>query len=224
MGFGPLGPTSPPGLVEPDRLGSGSVNRPSPAPSHSPSLPRELRRTLNCHRRCPTIPANSGGLRHRCPTISANSGGLRHRRLGQNCRPNSLYHLLQLESTGASSPGRSVGGFLLVFAVAGRLRLDASPSPLQVLAVQPLALVMCEYTPVEASWCGAPGVLGEVFLGQPLAGRAGTALPWRPDKHLGNGERDFSSSLLFFFFSGHGLWPTGPGQWAKLTDFVLWCY
>jgi hypothetical protein len=32
-----------------------------------------------------------------------------------------------------------------------------------------------------------------------------------------------SSSLLFSFFSGHGLWPTGQGQWAKLTDFVLWC-
>jgi hypothetical protein len=131
-------------MVEPDRLGSGSVNRPSPAPSHSLSLPRELWRTLNRRRRRPTIPANSGGLRRR--------------RLGQNRRPNSLYHLLQLESTGASFPRRSVGGFLSVSAIAGRLRLDAAPSPLLVLAVRPLALVMREYTPVEAPWCGSPGV------------------------------------------------------------------
>jgi hypothetical protein len=27
-----------------------------------------------------------------------------------------------------------------------------------VLDVQPLALVMCEYSLVEAPWCGAPGV------------------------------------------------------------------
>jgi hypothetical protein len=107
MGFGPLGPTSPPGSVELDRLGSGSVNRPRPALSLSPSLPRELWRTLNCHR--PTIPANSGGLRRRC--------------LGQNRRPNSLYHLLQLESMGASPPGRSVGGFPSVSAVASASNL-----------------------------------------------------------------------------------------------------
>jgi hypothetical protein len=74
-----------------------------------------------------------------------------------------------------------------------------------VLVVQPLVLVMCEYTPVEAPWCGAPHVLGEDFLGQPLAGRAGTALPCRLDEHPGDGERDFSSPLIFFFFSGHGL-------------------
>jgi hypothetical protein len=53
-----------------------------------------------------------------------------------------------------------------------------------VLDVQPLVLVMCEYTPVEAPWCGAPRVPGEVFLGQPLAGRTGTALPCHPDEHL----------------------------------------
>jgi hypothetical protein len=72
MGFGPLGPTSPPGSVESDRLGSGLVNRPSPAPSLSPSLPRALWRTLNHRRRRPTIPAIPGSLRRR--------------RLGQNRR------------------------------------------------------------------------------------------------------------------------------------------
>jgi hypothetical protein len=140
MGFGPLGPTSPPGLVEPDRLGSGSVNRPSPAPSLSPSLPRALWRTLNCHRRRPTIPAIPGSLRRR--------------RLGQNRRPNSLYHLLQLESTGASSPERSVvvSPRFPPSPVASDLMPRRALSP--VLAVQPLVLVMCEYTPVEAPWCG----------------------------------------------------------------------
>jgi hypothetical protein len=140
MGFGPLGPTSPPGSVEPDQLGSGSVNRSSPAPSLSLSLPRELWQTLNHLRRRPTNPANSGGLRRRC--------------LGQNRRPNSLYHLFQLESTGASSPRRSVGGFPLVFAVAGHLRLDASPSPLLCLLCNPWWLwSVCVVAVLRRSWC-----------------------------------------------------------------------
>jgi hypothetical protein len=34
-----------------------------------------------------------------------------------------------------------------------------------------------------------------------------------------------SSSLPFSLISSHGLWPSGHGHWAKLTDFVLWsCY
>jgi hypothetical protein len=78
-----------------------------------------------------------------------------------------------------------------------------------VLAVQPLVVVRCV--------CGRRDVVllvccGEDYPGQPLAGRAGTALPCRPDEHPGDGERDFSSSLFFSFFSGHGLWPAGQGQ------------
>jgi hypothetical protein len=65
-----------------------------------------------------------------------------------------------------------------------------------VLAVRPLVLVMCVCMPVEAPRCGAPGVFGEDYLGQPLAGRAGTALPCYPDKHLGDGECLFLLSTL----------------------------
>jgi hypothetical protein len=73
-----------------------------------------------------------------------------------------------------------------------------------MLAVRPLALVMREYMLVEAPWCGAPGVCSvKSSLGSLWP--AAQALPCRPDEHLGNGERDFSSSLLFSFFSGHGL-------------------
>jgi hypothetical protein len=144
MGFGPLGPTSPPGSVKPDRLGSGSVNRPSLAPSLSPSLPRALRRTLNRRRHRPANPAISGGLRRRC--------------LGQIRCPNSLYHLLQLESMGASSPGRS--GVASPRFPPSSVASDLMPrrAPSSVFAVPPLVLVMCEYSPVETPWCGAPGV------------------------------------------------------------------
>jgi hypothetical protein len=59
MGFGPLGPTSPPGLVEPVWLGSGSVNRPSPAPS----LPLSSSRALANPQSPPPSPDHSGQLR-----------------------------------------------------------------------------------------------------------------------------------------------------------------
>jgi hypothetical protein len=140
MGFGPLGPTSPPGSVESDQLRSGSVNRPSPAPSLFPSLPRELWRTLNRRHRRPTNPTNSGGLRRRC--------------LGQNHCPNSLYHLLQLELMGASSSRRSVGGFPSVSAIAGHLWLDASPSPLLCLLCNLWWLwSVCVVAMLRHSWC-----------------------------------------------------------------------
>jgi hypothetical protein len=57
MGFGPLGPTSPPGSVEPDRLRSGSVNRPSPAPSLFPLSSSSF---LANPRSLPLSPAHSG--------------------------------------------------------------------------------------------------------------------------------------------------------------------
>jgi hypothetical protein len=71
-----------------------------------------------------------------------------------------------------------------------------------VLAMQLLAVVLCE--------CGRRAAVlvvcgDEDYPRQPLAGRAGTALPCRPDEYPGDGERDFSSSLIFSFFSGHGL-------------------
>jgi hypothetical protein len=142
MGLGPFDPTGPPGSVKPNRLGSGSVNRPSPAPSLSSLSPRALWRNLDRRRRRPVTPAISGGLRRRC--------------LGQNGRLHSLYQLLQLESTRTSSPRRS------------RWFPPQDPPPSNIsdkvphraffseLAEPPLVLVLREYSPVEAPWCGAP--------------------------------------------------------------------
>jgi hypothetical protein len=143
-GFGPLGPTSPLGAVKPDRLESGSVNRPSPAPSISLSPPRALWRTLNRRRHRPANPAISVGLRRRC--------------LGKIHCPNSLYHLLQLESMRASSSGRSrvVSPQFPSSSVAFNLMPHRALS--SAIAVPPLVLVMCEYSLVEVLWFGAPSV------------------------------------------------------------------
>jgi hypothetical protein len=50
------------------------------------------------------------------------SGELHHRHLGQTLRLSVLYPLLQMDSTGASSPRRSVAGFPSGSADSGRLR------------------------------------------------------------------------------------------------------
>jgi hypothetical protein len=143
MGLGPFDPTGPPGSVKLDRLGSGSVNRPSSAPYSLPAPPRALWRNLDRRRHRPVPPAISGGLRHRC--------------LGQNGRLNSLYQLFQLESMRASSLGRS-GWFPPRYSLppntSDKVPLRAFSSE---LAEPPLVLVMREYSPVEAPWCGAPG-------------------------------------------------------------------
>jgi hypothetical protein len=144
MGFVPFDSTGPPGSVKPDRLGSGSVNRPSPAP-HSPPLLLELSgESLNRRRRRPANPAISSGLCRRC--------------LGPNRRPSSLYLLLQLESAEASSPGRS--GVVSPRFPPPLIASDLVPRRAfsSVLAVPPLVLVMREYSPMEAPWCGASGV------------------------------------------------------------------
>jgi hypothetical protein len=78
-----------------------------------------------------------------------------------------------------------------------------------MLAVRPLVVVKCMRGRRDAVLLVCRG---EDYPGQPLAGRAGTALPCRPDKHPDDGEHDFSSSLFFSFFSGHGLWPSSQGQ------------
>jgi hypothetical protein len=59
-------------------------------------------------------------------------------------------------------------------------------------------------------WCSRC-VLGEVILGQPLAGRAGTTLPCHPDEHLGDGEYDSPLSLIFFF----SFWPWSLANWSR---------
>jgi hypothetical protein len=143
LGFGSFDPTGPPGSVKPDRLRSGSVNRPSPAPSLTLSPLRALWRTLSHRRHRLANPAISGGLRHQC--------------LGQNRRPSPLYHLLQLESAETSPPGRSgvVSPRYPPMLVASDLLPCRAFS--SVLVVPPPVLVMHEYSPVEVLWCGAPG-------------------------------------------------------------------
>jgi hypothetical protein len=209
MGFGPLSPTSPPGMVEPDRLGSGSVNRPSPAPSLFPSRPRELWRTLNRRRHRPTFPVSSGGRRRR--------------RLGQNSRPNSLYLLLQLESADASSPRRSVDGFPSVSAIAGRLLLDASPNLLQVLAVRPLVVVKCVCTPVmrcsSVPWWRLPWA---------ASGRPRRHCPAMPSRQA---PRRWWACLLPLYLSpsspamasGHLVKASEPSSQTLFCDAVSWC-
>jgi hypothetical protein len=144
-GLWPIRPNQPtwPGWTRPARVWVGQLTQPSPLTLS----PLSSSCSLANPKSPPPSPDHSN--HHRWPPPPT---------LGQNCRPNSLYHLLQLELMGASSPGRSWVGFPSVSTLTGRLRLDASPSPLLVLAVRPVALVMHACTPMEALWCGAPGV------------------------------------------------------------------
>jgi hypothetical protein len=143
MGFGPFDPTGPPGSVKSDRLGSGSVNRPNPAPSFSLSPPRALWRTLSRRRHRPANPAISGGLRRRC--------------LGQVAAPapsttNSKWNRRKLPLRG------DLGWFLLGTRRRWSPLICYLAEPSLLLVVPPPVLVMREYSPVEAPWCGALGV------------------------------------------------------------------
>jgi hypothetical protein len=144
MGFGPFDSTGPPGSIKPDRLGSGSVNRPSPASSLSPLSSSS---SLVKPKSPPPSPGHSGHLRWPSPP-----------KLGANRRPSFLYHLLQLESADASPPRRSrvVSPRYPPSLVASDLLPRRAFS--SELVVPPLVLVMREYSPEEAPWCGAPGV------------------------------------------------------------------
>jgi hypothetical protein len=179
MGFGPFDPTGPPGSVKPDRLGSGSVNQPSPAPSLSPSPPRALWRIPK-----PPPPSlgQSGHLRWPSPPM-----------LGANPSPQLPLPPPPVGIDGNFLFGEIWGGFPSVAAATSRLRHDASPSPPSCACCATSSA--CEVWVLAGGsavmWCSRC-VLGEVFLGQPLSGRAGTALPCRPDEHPGDGECDFS--------------------------------
>jgi hypothetical protein len=101
-----------------------------------------------------------------------------------------------------------VGGFPSVFTIASRLRLDASPSPLLVPAERPLVVVKRVCMPVmQCSWCAVvKTTLGSLWP-------AAQALPCHVVQTSTWAMVSVSpSSLLFSFFFGHGLWPTGQGQ------------
>jgi hypothetical protein len=209
MGFGPLGPTSPPGSVEPDWLGSGSVNRPSPAPS---LFPLSSSSSLANPKSPLPSPNQSGHLRWPSPPM-----------LGANLSPQLPLPPPPVGIDGNILFGEIWGGFPSVAAATGHLRHDASPSP--------PSCACCATSGACDVWVHAGG--SAVVWCSPCAR---WSLPWaasgRPHRHCpampfrrapGDGECDFSSSLIFSFFSGHGLWLSGQDQWAKLTDFALWC-
>jgi hypothetical protein len=195
------------GSVNPTRLGSGSVNRPSPAPSLSSLSPRASLATPNHRRR-------------RRLASPANSGGLRRRHLGRNTCLRALYHLHQTESSAASSPRRSGWSLLSGSAAYEHLWCRASPS---------WSLLQCLCFVCECRWkCQGvvlPVQLGEDFPRPRLVGRAGTASPCRPGMHLGVWWVWFFSSSSAFSslasIAGH----LAMNSCAKLTDLILWsCY
>jgi hypothetical protein len=166
-----------PAHLAPARVWVGQPTQPSP-PHTLPFPPRALWQNLNRRRRRPANPVISGSLRRRC--------------LVPNRRPSSLYHLLQLESAGASSPGRS--GVVSPRFPPPSIASDLGASPSLLFCACCATSGACDARVLAGGsavvWCSRC-VLGEVILGQPLAGRAGTALPCRPDEHLGDGECDF---------------------------------
>jgi hypothetical protein len=162
MGFGPLGPTSPPGLVEPDWLGSGSVNRPSPAPL---TLLLSSSWALANPKLPPPSPDHSGQLRWPLPPM-----------IGAKPSPQLPIPPPPVGIDGSFLFEEICGWFPLGF----RCRRSpptwclAEPSP--VLAVRPLVVVKCMRgrRDVVLLVCR-----GEDYPAQPLAGRAGTAMPSR---------------------------------------------
>jgi hypothetical protein len=170
-GLGPIGPAGLTGLVKPNRLGSRSVNRPSPAqPPHPLSHSSSSLATLDRRRRHLASPASPGGL---C-----------RRPLGRNTLLCALSQLHQLESSAASSPRRSGWSFPSGSTASEHPCCSASPS------WSLLSLLRCLFFVCAHRWkCQGvvlPVRLGEDFPRQPLAGRTGTALPCHPDEHLGD--------------------------------------
>jgi hypothetical protein len=111
-----------------------------------------------------------------------------------------------------------MGGFLSVSAVASRLWLDASPSPLLACCATTGACDTWVHTGGSAVvWCSRC-VLSEVFLGQPLAGRIGTALPCRLDEHPGDGKCYILLSTLLLLLRPKSLaiWPRPVSQAHRL--------
>jgi hypothetical protein len=115
--FGPTGQLVQPahlGQAKPTRLGSGSVNRPSPALAAHLSLPH---RSLWRSGSPPPSPGDSGQLRWPPSPM-----------LGQNGRLHFLYQLLQLETAETSSPRRSGWFSPSETAATNRPQFDAPPS------------------------------------------------------------------------------------------------
>jgi hypothetical protein len=187
----PIGPTGPPGSVKPNRLRSGSVNRPSPTPSRSSFSPQAHWRYLGRRRRRLAIPADPGEL---C---------CRH--LGRNTPLYTLSRLHQADLSPAPAPRRS----------AARCHSGTRFSAAAVLGLSP-AFSWCQLRSLRWPWwlSGIGGSIhggcslccdaaaGEDFLGLRLVGRVSPASPCYPGLHLGDWWVLVSSSTCPFL-----LWP-----------------
>jgi hypothetical protein len=215
----PIRPTGPTGLLaqpahlglaKPTRLGSGSVNRPSPAPfAHLSLSHRSLWRSGSP----PLSPGDSGQLRWPPPSPPW-------------AKHSPLHHL-------QSPPTRSVGRLLseeirgriplrILYLGRHRARYLAGFSPDACCASSRRPQCVCARRwkrRVRCSrWCR-----GEDFPRPRLVGRAGSAPPCLPGMHLGVWWASSSPLHLLFLLLAMVSDHTGQDQWAKLTDLALCC-
>jgi hypothetical protein len=133
------------------------------------------------------------------------------------------------------SPPKGIVGRLLseeiwVISPLGIYRLRAPPMRcLDVLGLAELAelavvLEPRECSPVEASRSDAPGV-ARWRLPRAASGWPRRHCPVMPSKSAPGRQWVWFplSTPLPLSLSGHGFWPIGQDQWAKLTDPTLWC-
>jgi hypothetical protein len=132
--LGPIGPTSPPGSVKPNRLRSGSVNRPSPAPSRSSLSARAHWRYLG--RRCCRL------------AIPIDPGELRCHHLGRNTSLFTLSRLHQADLSPAPTSRRST------MRSHSGTRLSAAAA----LGLSP-AFSWCQLRSLRWPWCGCAAVM-----------------------------------------------------------------
>jgi hypothetical protein len=183
------GPTYPAGS-NPIGQNLGRSNRPRPASSSHSSPLDSLQRTLNRCRHCLAIPADSGELRHR--------------HLGQNAPLSTLSRLHRTDLLAVSSPRRPKAwlhsGFRLPVATepktspATSYRLQLLWGEYGVVVLLCYGWWLCRRESKQPRWgCSSCHRCrsGEDFPRQPLAGHAGTTLPFHPNEHLGDGECDF---------------------------------
>jgi hypothetical protein len=200
----PRGQASPPILLgHQARVWVGQTDPTQTASSHSLPLSLALESSL----------ANPSRLCHRL-AIPADSGEFRRCHLGRVAHLRALFHLHQTVLPAASSPRRSRAG-----------------SHSRIASLSPLTLTPCRLSVVLAVLLrGDPGVCehpgdavllvcrGEDSLGQPLASRTGTALPCRPDEHLGVSECVILLSTPLFLLRPWSLaiWPRPVSQAHRL--------
>jgi hypothetical protein len=147
-------------------------NRPSPSPHSHPSPPRAPLANPNRHRHRLAIPAASDDFRRR--------------HLGQTVCFNTMYPLLQLDLAATSSLRRSLAISGSRSADSGRLRARCFVEASRGAKVRFCGGYGGHAAPVEASMVGCSRCChGEVVPRPRLVGRASSASPCQPGKHLG---------------------------------------